>query len=62
VILEAGADVAAEHSAAASMRQWPWLMPMTSHSEPAGMIFVWSWSDSTCPGMPPSTFTMNENW
>ncbi len=26
------------------------------------MIRVWSWSDSTSPGMPPSTLTMNENW
>ena len=49
-------------SDAAIIRQWPWLMPMTSHSEPGGMMRVWSWSDSTWPGMPPSTLTMNENW
>jgi hypothetical protein len=41
-------------------------MPMTSHSK-AGLpgssraIFVCSCSDSTVPGMPPSTLTMNEN-
>ena len=47
--------------AAPNMRQCPWLMAMHSHSEPSGMIFVCSWSDSTSPGMPPSTPTMNEN-
>ena len=36
-------------------------MAMHSHSEPGGMIFVCSWSDSTSPGIPPSTPTMKEN-
>ena len=49
-------------SAAPIMRQPHFEMPMTSHSLPAGMIFVWSWRLSTSGGMPPSTFTMNENW